>query len=429
MDEFEVDVELQAAPDRLTLLNEIATVLSSTLDAVDGVRRVGRVLVPALCDWCAIDLMEEDGRIERICVNHRDGGLPVRAAAGPLPRLPDSPTGPLSRVLRGAGPLLLSAGDIPPVDAARDPLDAVDLEMFARLGGETLIVAPLRARRRVVGALTVVRTGARAPLAGADLALVEDVTPRIALAVDDARLHAETQTIAERLQRSLLPTLPEIEGLELAARYTPAVTAEVGGDWYDSFLLPNGDTALIIGDVTGHDLQAAVAMSQLRNMLRGIACDRQEPPGTVLRRLDLAMNALYAHQTATCVYGLLRGPLGGPHTFDWSSAGHPPPLLITADGDTRFLSAGHGILLGAVPHGERTRVSTDLPGGSILLLYTDGLIERPSENLGHSMTRLRQHAAALAHGSLDALCDGLLKGLGGNAHDDVALLAARVPRY
>lgn len=428
MGESERDTELQAALDRLTLLNEIATVLSSTLDAVDGVKRVGRVLVPTLADWCAIDLMEEDGRLERSCVNHRDGGLSVRGLAGPLPHPPGMPTGPLSRVLRGAGPLLLSAADLPSADAARDPLEAVDLEMYARLDGETLFVAPLRARRRVVGALTVARTSGRPPFDEADQALVEDLTHRIALAVDNARLHAETQRIAERLQRSLLPTLPEIEGLDLAARYAPAgVTAEVGGDWYDSFPLPNGDTALIIGDVTGHDLHAAVAMSQVRNMLRGIACDRQEPPGKVLRRLDTAMDTLYAHQTATCVYGLLKGPPGGPYDFEWSSAGHPPPLLVTSDGDTRFLDSGHGILLGAVPGSERTEVSASLPGGGILLLYTDGLIERPSENLDHSMTRLRQHAAALARGSLDALCDGLLEGLATDSHDDVALLAVRVP--
>jgi serine phosphatase RsbU (regulator of sigma subunit) len=428
MDAFERDARLQAALDRLTLLNEIATVLSSTLDAADGVRRVGRVLVPALGDWCAIDLLEDDGRLDRTCVNHRDGGLSVRGLTGPLPRPPAVPTGPLSRVLRGAGPLLLSAADVRPVDAARDPLEAADLEMYARLGGQTLFVAPLRARRRVVGALTVARAGGRAPFDEADQALVEDLTHRIALAVDNARLHAETQTIAERLQRSLLPDLPEIEGLDLAARYAPAgVTAEVGGDWYDSFPLPNGDTALIIGDVTGHDLHAAVTMSHVRNMLRGIACDRQEPPGKVMRRLDMAMDTLYAHQTATCVYGLLKGPVGGPYAFQWSSAGHPPPLLITGDGDTRFLDSGHGILLGALPRAERTEVSASLPAGGVLLLYTDGLIERPSENLDHSMTRLRRHAAALARGSLDALCDGLLEGLATNSHDDVALLAVRLP--
>ncbi|SEG84063.1 Stage II sporulation protein E (SpoIIE), partial [Actinacidiphila yanglinensis] len=143
------------------------------------------------------------------------------------------------------------------------------------------------------------------------------------------RLHRETQRIAERLQRSLLPSLPDIAPLGLAAGYEPSqTTAEVGGDWYDCFVLPQGDIALIIGDVTGHDLQATVTMSQLRNMLRGIACDRQEPAGKILGRLDRANHTLHPSTTATCVYALLKGEPGGPWVVEWSRAGHPPPLLI-----------------------------------------------------------------------------------------------------
>jgi hypothetical protein len=144
-------------------------------------------------------------------------------------------------------------------------------------------MAPLRARRQVLGAVTLGRSTGRAPLTSSDLAMVEDLAHRVALGVDNARLYQETQHVAERLQRSLLPALPETGPLRLAARYAPAAaTIEVGGDWYDSFPLPSGHTTLIIGDVTGHDLRAAITMSQLR----GIACDRQEPPGGILRRLD-----------------------------------------------------------------------------------------------------------------------------------------------
>ncbi|MFB7651587.1 MULTISPECIES: PP2C family protein-serine/threonine phosphatase [unclassified Streptomyces] len=423
-----MDAALQAALDRLTLLNQCAAVLSSTLDAVEGMRRLCRVLAPGLADWCVADLMDDDGLVQRACVTHRDPDTVTEGLAGPLPRVPETESGPWSQVLRGAGPLLLSVDQMPTAREATDPLHGVNLDLFARLGGDSLIVAPLRARRRVLGAVTLAREADRPPFDDADLALVEDLTHRIGLAVDNARLHAETQAVAERLQRSLLPDLPVVDGLSITARYASAASsAQIGGDWYDSFVLPQGHTALIIGDVTGHDLHAAVTMSQMRNMLRGIACDRQEPPGMILRRLDIAVDTLYRHRTATCVYALLKGPEGGPYLLEWARAGHPPPLLVTADGDASYLQDAHGMLLGADSYAERDSASTPLPVGSTLLLYTDGLIERRGESLDHSMTRLRQHASALIGHDLDTMCDELLTALTAGSNDDIALLAVRLP--
>lgn len=415
--------------DRLTLLNKVGSALSSTLDAVERLRRVCRILVPELADWCVADLVDDQGALERVCISHRDPGTTDFLAdlTGALPALPETATGPVSRVLHGAGPLLVRAAELHAVEAAADPLHAANLELFARLGADTLIVSPLRARRRVLGVLTVVRASGRPPLTEADVTLVENLTHRIALAVDNARLYAQTQAIAERLQRSLLPALPAVDDLRIEARYAPAAaTAEVGGDWYDCFVLPDGDTALIIGDVTGHDLQAAVTMSQVRNMLRGIACDRQEPPGRIIRRLDLVIDNLYPHQTATCVYALLKRPAEGVYELQWARAGHPPPLLMTPDGATRYLQDAHGILLGLDPGAERPSARTRLPVGSTLLLYTDGLIERRGESLEHSMTRLRQHAAGLVDRHLGAFCDELLASLAPDPQDDIALLALRL---
>ncbi|WP_055588925.1 PP2C family protein-serine/threonine phosphatase [Streptacidiphilus griseoplanus] len=435
MDPFEVDAVLQRGLERLTLLTEVTMALSGTLDAREGLRRVCRILVPQLADWCAVDLMEETGRPYRVCVTHRQPSvLPRGGLAGPLPPPPSSPTGPLSRVLAGAGPLLVHPSDMPPPEEARDPLHARDLELYARLGGHSLVVAPLRVRRQTLGALTVARCGDREPLGPMDLTLVEDLTHRIALAVDNARLHSETSHIAERLQRSLLPDLPRKEHLQISARYQPSrASAEVGGDWYDSFTLPNSDTTLIIGDVSGHDLRAAVTMSQLRNMLRGIACDRQEPPGVILHRLDLAHVTLDAQAattdaqaTATCVYALLKGPPGGPWDLHWASAGHLPPLLITPGGDTRYLEEAHGLLLGVDPQSPRSSAATPLPTGCTVLLYTDGLIERRGESLDQGLTRLRRHAAAFAREPVDVMCDGLVAALAAEAADDVALLAVRL---
>ncbi|MFI1104563.1 PP2C family protein-serine/threonine phosphatase [Streptomyces melanogenes] len=429
MDDLEVDQAVQRALDRLTLLAETTTAMTSTLDSYAAVGRVCHILVPQLADWCAVDLLNDDGRPRRISVVHRNPGtLPVGGLTGLLPPLPEEPVGPLARVLLGAGPLLLTAADIPSPDKAADPLHARQLELFDQLGTHTAVVAPVRARRQVLGALTIGRSADRAPLTYDDLAMVEDLTHRIALGVDNARLHRQMQHIAERLQRSLLPTLPQTGPLQMAARYAPAATgAEVGGDWYDSFPLPNGSTTMIMGDVTGHDLRAAITMSQLRNMLRGIGCDRQEPPGRILRRLDLAHQSLYPQTTATCLYALLDQGDDGGWTITYSSAGHPPPLLITHEGDTRYLKGGRGLLLGVDPTLARHDATEALPARSTVLMYTDGLIERRGEDLTHGLTRLRQHAAALAREDLDTFCDELLTGMGTDHTDDIALLVARTP--
>ncbi|GAA0370794.1 SpoIIE family protein phosphatase [Actinoallomurus spadix] len=423
------DETCQAALERLSLLADTGSALSSTLDLEEGLNRVCEILTQRLADWCVVSLLGEQGHMERVCVVHRDpGALDPGVYLGRLPPASEDSHGPLARVLHGAGPLLLSG--IPGPGRAPSPLDVRQHDLLVQLGASSAIIAPLRVRREVLGALTVVRTGAGHPFTEEDLPLMSDLVRGIALGVDSARLYQQTRHTAERLQRSLLPHLPHIEHLHLAARYVPdSTTAQVGGDWYDAFVLPTGDTVLVIGDVTGHDLQAAVAMSALRNMLRGIAIDRQQPPGDVLRRLDLASHTLYRQATATCLYALVKGPECGPWQLQHASAGHLPPLLTTAEGDTRYLEEGAGLLIGMDPESQRPTACDPLPAHSTLLLFTDGLIERRGESLDDSLNRLRQHTAALARAPLDVFCDELLIGLGAHSADDIALLALRpVPR-
>ena len=370
-----------------------------------------------------VDLVEAD-HVNRACVVHRDPEvLPPGGYEGRLPPVSDG-RGSLARVLSGAAPLLLTG--IASQARADSPLDARQQELFDRLEADSAIIAPLRVRRDILGALTVVRTPGEPPFTQEDLPLIADLVRAIALGVDSIRLHQETRHIAENLQRSLLPELPRVGHLEIAARYAPSsATAQVGGDWYDSFILPNGQPALVIGDVAGHDLEAAVAMSTLRSMLRGIATDRQEPAGTVLRRLDLANHTQSGGTIATCVYGIVKGPDEGPWELEHSSAGHLPPLLTTRDGDTRYLEDGMGLLLGVDPHTPRIQARDPLPAHSTLLLYTDGLIERRGDSLVDAMARLRRKTAALAREPLEVFCDELLIGLGADNTDDIAILALR----
>jgi serine phosphatase RsbU (regulator of sigma subunit) len=209
---------------------------------------------------------------------------------------------------------------------------------------------------------------------------------------------------------------------------------EVGGDWYDAFLLADGVMALVIGDVVGHDLQAAAHMAEVRNMLRALAWDHQEPPSIIMRRLDEAVTNTSDAPMATLVFARVEGPEGGPWKFHWVTAGHPPPLLVTRDGATRFLEAGHGPLIGM---SATLRLGLDwpdareeLPPESILLLYTDGLVESRDRPIDLGMAKLRHHAGVLAcrpeEWTIDEYCDELLARIEPRG-DDVALLALRLP--
>jgi PAS domain S-box-containing protein len=411
--------------ERLSLLADVAAALSNTLYLDAGLRHVARLLTRRLADWCAVDLFTDPSQVERVClVQHEDGAAHPAEYEGPLPPVSETARGPLARALRGAGPLLLT--EAPPANQAENALDAHHLALLRRLGTGSAVVAPLRARQEIFGALTLARSRGRRPFTEEDLSLIEDLVRGIALGIDNARLYQATRNIAERLQRSLLPALPHVDNLQLAARYAASsTTAQVGGDWYDSFLLPSGGTAVVIGDVTGHNLDAAIAMSQLRSMLRGIAVDRQEPPEMVLRRLDLANHSLYREATATCLYGLVKCSADGAWELTHSSAGHLPPLLTTREGDTRYLEGGAGLLLGMDPEMPRRTARDPLPADSTLLLYTDGLIERRDESLDDALARLRRHTAALARASLDTFCDELLIRLGADSADDIAVLALR----
>jgi serine phosphatase RsbU (regulator of sigma subunit) len=193
----------------------------------------------------------------------------------------------------------------------------------------------------VPAVVCVVTCGDRPPISGADISLLSRMFVHAHDALSRTIRFQRAQQIALALQYSLLAELPRLPGLQMAARYraSPAA-AEVGGDWYDSFVLPDGVPALAIGDVAGHDLNAAVAMSQLRNMLRALAMDRCEPPGEILTRLNIAMGSLSADVSATCVYARVEADDDG-HRLFYAVAGHPPPLLVTPQGG------------GAIPRGRR----------------------------------------------------------------------------
>ncbi len=256
---------------------------------------------------------------------------------------------------------------------------------------------------------------------------------RAAANLAEERLHASEHSLALGLQRSLLPVLATVAGLQLAARYLPASdSAEIGGDWYDVLPLPDGTTGVAIGDVMGHDIRAAGAMGQLRSVLRSYAWEGHGPP-EVLERLNQLVCGLGMAQLATCVYARIEpARRGQPARLRWANAGHPPPLLRTPADGVEVLRDAAGVLIGvatgnAAIH-ERISAERDLPSGSTLLLYTDGLVEHRQQDIDTGIARLADAFACADESlSVDDLADRITTAAGHSDHDDdQCLLIVRV---
>lgn len=413
----------EVAAARLRVLAEASRALASGLDAKEALRRLARVVVPHLADACVVDVIEGES-LRRLTITDREPDRALRVLPGGILPGPDDSAAALARVLRGAGPVVVT--DLGP--DPNDRLQSAQWSLYRTLGAASVLIVPMRVRREALGALTFVRRAPALPFDEDEQALAADLGQRAGLALDNARLYALQQHTAEQLQLSLLPDLTGLGHLQLASRYSPArERAEVGGDWYDAFPLPDGSAILAIGDVIGHDLAAAVWIGQLRNMLRALAYDSGDDPAGVMRRLDRVMQGLTGIELVTAVIARIETPAKGAWRLHWTNAGHPPPLLARPDGRTLLLEDGLAPVLGVDPGLERTTATMELPSGSTLLLYTDGLIERPGEDIGRGLTRLRQHATALAREPLAVLRDELLARLSDDQHDDIAVLALRVP--
>lgn len=416
--------------DRLTLLAETTTQLTSTLNVDEALRRLTALTVPRLGDWAVIDLLTEQDEVRRALVTeHKDGILVEREdLQGPMPPVPQESPMPLSRALRGAASSL--AG---PATYQGPPDSGIAVEqrrLFTETGMHSAVIAPIRGLRDVLGALTLGRSERPSAFTAADLPLLEDITRRAGLALDNARLYQRQRKVAETMQRHLLPQLPTVPGVNMAVRYVPAPHASsVGGDWYDAFALTDSTHALAIGDVVGHDLDAAAGMAQVRNMLRAFTWSRPEAmPSAVVTQLDNALKHVAEVPMATMILATLA--LGDDKLWQlrWTNAGHPPPLLVSHDGRTRYLTEAHGILLGTGMIRPRPDAVTVLPPRTTVLLYTDGLVESPHHSIDHGLDRLRRHAASLAHRPLDSFCDLLLEQVRPDDNDDdVAMLALRTP--
>jgi PAS domain S-box-containing protein len=418
--------------DRLARLATVALQLATARTVEDLVRVVVEHGTSVLgADGGAVCVRDDARGVVRLSISRT---LPqeVQVEFAELPL--DGPL-PGSRVARDGEPVLLP-------DVASGLAFTPDMQVVydgtGRLRWATL---PLHAGERLLGSLVVSWADERPFDDPDEVELLQAFAAQCAQALDRIQaLEAERAAaeaslrMSEVLQRSLLTPPPQPDHLHLAVRYRPASQlAQVGGDWYDAFLTPDGSTNVVIGDVTGHDRDAAARMGAIRNLLRGTAYALPAAPATVLRALEQAMAGLEVDALATAVLARVEQTAAeqerGVRALRWSNAGHLPPLLLRADGRAEVLDSEPDLLLGLVPGAERSDSTVELEPGATVLLYTDGLVERRGEDVEDGVRRLCALLEELAPQRLplEALCDAVLARLRTDAaEDDVALVAVRV---
>jgi PAS domain S-box-containing protein len=408
---------VEAASERLGRLQQITAGLAEalTVEQVAAVMVRGGLTV-AGCRSAWIGVLDETGEALRVLA----ASFPVEPG-GPAARIPLSAASPRAEVTRTGQPVWLSS--------AADALARYSGLKAIGIADGALGVVPLVSHGKPIGAM-MLSFADEGTFDADEQALITTLAEQCAQALERARLHERAHDVALALQQSMLPTgLPDILGLELTARYHPAVESlEVGGDWYDVVALPDGRVALAVGDVVGRGLGAATTMGQLRSALAALALST-ESPAAVLDGLERFARQVEGARLATVVYGVL-DPVGG--TFRYACAGHPPPLVLRPGGGTELLEEGRSPLLCALPPGTggpRSEGTRRLEPGDRLLLYSDGLVERRRESLAVGLRRLAEYAVAVGDGPgwPDELVRRMIVGAG---DDDVALLAvAYAPRF
>jgi phosphoserine phosphatase RsbU/P len=396
--------QTSVAADQLQALESVTDVSLSRLDVDDLlVELLERVAGLMAVDTVAVLLLDE-----------ASNQLVARAARG------------VEEEVRQGVRVSVGRGFAGRIAATRQPvvLDRVDSSTVANpvlweRGIRTMLGVPLVSGNELLGVLHVGSFTERR-FTEADTDLLAHVADRVAGAVQARQLEGE-RAAARVVQRSLQPTrLPQLPGIEFAARYVPAEIGGVGGDWYDAFALPDGRLWIMVGDVVGHGLRAALVMGRLRSTLRSYALD-DHGPDEVLARADRKLRVFEPGETATVLCALLTPPYDA---MQLSLAGHPPPVIAAPDAPAALVEVTPGPLLGLDPDIPRASITVPLPSGAVLVAYTDGLIERRGKSLDDGLDLL----CRVAHpGDPEQLCFELMDALVGSEtpQDDIAVLALR----
>jgi len=368
-------------PKRIAFLAEAQALLGSSLDYTTTLENLARLSVPYISDWCIVDVVNPDGAIERLATAHLDPEKEALAAElrERYPRT-DLERGAREAIAVGRSTLVRQISD---EQLARAAHDEEHLAILRELGLQSGMIVPLRARARSIGAITFLSAESGRQFDEEDLALAEDLAGRAAIAVDNARLYGERSYIASTLQQALLPdNLPEIPGVELAARYVAAGEGtEVGGDFYDIYRSGEATWGLAIGDVRGKGPRAAAVTALTRYTLRTASLS-QTAPSRILMTLNEAMLRQRSDDRfCTVAYASIEPSERGGITMRLGVGGHPLPLLVRRDGAVERVGRP-GTLIGLVPDPDILDVTVELSPGESLVLYTDGVSEARSQEDG-----------------------------------------------
>ncbi|MFK4106330.1 SpoIIE family protein phosphatase [Streptomyces sp. NPDC019531] len=423
---------LRRAQERLELLEETAARVGSTLDAAEACRALTDLLVPRFADYAVVDVLDPAGtrRAPATPVPVRLRRMAVATAPGmPEPLTPMTRSGEaifhqasssMAQVLTGHKPVVLTRPDD---DTARLLAPTRQrLERYRALELQSVAYLPLMVGGEPVGAVIVGRRGDSPEFTPEDVELLELLTARASTGIGHALRYTHEHETALEMQRAFLAT-PHTPGpgVEIASCYLPAGRgAEVGGDWFDAVALPSGRTLLVVGDVMGHGVRAAAAMSEYRSLIRALALQGLAPD-RLLTEADRTAHALDLDRVATCVLALLDPD--AEHVV-LATAGHVPPLLVRPDTTPELVDLPVGPPLGTGSGGYESR-HCPLPPGSLLLAYTDGLVERRGEDIDTGLDALSAMPIASGQSLPDVLNTVLDRLAPTNSEDDVTLLAAR----
>ncbi|MGW0082345.1 SpoIIE family protein phosphatase [Streptomyces sp. NPDC003393] len=429
--------------ERLSLLDEAGARIGTTLSVERTVRELADVTVPRFADVASVDLLESVLRSEEPAAGLAPGSFVLQRVAGrsvlgesvtsvsPGERKMLAEDSPVGRILASGAPVLVRPGNadfvhwvgqLPPVGQGLDC--AVD----------SVMVVPLRARGHPLGVVVLARRGRPDSFAEDDLVLAGELVARAAVCVDNARRYTQERATAVALQQSLLPhRLPSHAAVEAASGYLPADSrVGVGGDWFDLIPLSGARVALVVGDVVGHGIRASASMAGLRTAVRTLA-DVDLSPDELLTQLDDLVISRSADEAldegedvsseigATCLYAVY-DPISRRCSI--ARAGHPQPAVVTPDGSVGFLDvpAGPPLGVGGLPF---ETLELELPEGSLVALFTDGLVTSRDRDVDLGLDRLRQ-ALAVSAGPLESVCDDVLgRMLPDRSVDDAALLIVR----
>ncbi|MEV2245263.1 SpoIIE family protein phosphatase [Streptomyces sp. NPDC049970] len=430
--------ELERAQSYLKLLDTAAVSVGTSLDMGATCQELAEFVVPVMADVAVVEMFSEDDVHPRR--EPPSGVLRLRrSGVASIPELADSIEqfgGPGTDIdyQEGAAVPRCLATDRPVIENFADDarlgraLPVPErVAAYRAIGLHSAVVVPLTARGHPLGALTLLRSGDSPPFTeGLDVVVARTLAGRAAVDVDHAYRYSHEHHVARELQRSLLsePRGPN-KGIEVASLYLPAgAGAVVGGDWFDAIPLRGGRHLKVMGDVMGHGVEAAVAMSNYRSMLR-IMADDDQPPHRILERLDKAVEQSGLDRAATCLVAVVDRREG---VCEVASAGHPPPVFIDP-GATRARVARLpvGPPLGTGMGGYRTAVLPCAPG-TVLFMYTDGLVERRGEDIEVSIQRLSRLTMPPS-GRLEDLLQEIVDRFADGAEDDIAVLVSRSRGY